>query len=102
MAFQGAKCDCIKKPLNGDFVLQLLSYMAQIEREFMKKQKRQEDKDPLAFSAPVREAVIQKFNHTRPAKACSKSAMMSSGSSRPMEMRTRPSEMPEALSSSEV
>ena len=41
-------------------------------------------------------------DHTRPAKACSKSAMMSSGSSSPMEMRTRPSEMPEALSSSEV
>ena len=41
-------------------------------------------------------------DHTRPERACSKSAMMSSGSSRPMEMRTRPSEMPEALSSSEV
>ena len=46
--------------------------------------------------------INEEADHTRPAKACSKSAMMSSGSSSPMEMRTRPSEMPEALSSSEV
>jgi DNA invertase Pin-like site-specific DNA recombinase len=32
----GAKCDCIKKPLNGDIVLQLLSYVAQVERENIK------------------------------------------------------------------
>ncbi len=31
--FQGAKCDCIKKPLNGDLVLQVMVYFARTERE---------------------------------------------------------------------
>lgn len=36
MTFPGAKCDCIKKPLNGDIVLQLLSYVAETERAFIR------------------------------------------------------------------
>ena len=33
MTFSGAKCDCIKKPLNGDLVLQILAYVAETERQ---------------------------------------------------------------------
>ncbi|MBQ6316180.1 MAG: recombinase family protein [Oscillospiraceae bacterium] len=32
----GASFDCINKPLNGDIVLQLLSYVAETERKFIR------------------------------------------------------------------
>ena len=31
MAFQGAKCDCIKKPLNGELLITIMSSLAQEE-----------------------------------------------------------------------
>ena len=47
-AFQGAKCDCIKKPLNGDIVLQLLSYVAETERDMIRQRQKEGIKAAIA------------------------------------------------------
>ena len=58
--------------------------------------------EPLLPGGAGSERLRSGFSYSRVSSACLKSAMTSSGSSRPTLMRTRPSEMPAAASSSEV